>query len=143
MFVEVARNVLGDELAALGLDEVLQPRHVDVSVDDRRDVLVRVYDAGLLAHSVLCHEKRVSFKARDLRRVLSVGARSTGSGGATDLGLLDLKHLLIFFRVLLNLLVEEEVGDTESDSMSLLAICRVFLLQLLEELVACQAPSLR
>lgn len=66
MFVEIAGDVVGDELAALGLDEVLEPWDVDVGVDDGRDVLIRVHDAGLLAHSVLRHEKRVAFKPRNL-----------------------------------------------------------------------------
>lgn len=136
MFVEVSGNMLGDELAALLLDEVLQPWHVDISVDDGRDVLVRVDDAGLLAHSVLRDQEWVALEARDLDESY-VRLDQKELERVAHLGLLNLQHLLVFFRVLLNLLVEEEVGDAKSDSMPFLAIGRVLLLQLLEQLVAC------
>lgn len=142
MFVQIVGNALGDQLAAFRLDKVLGPRHVDVGVGDGRDVLVSVHDAGLPAHSVLRDQEWVALEARNLRKVLSVEAPSNGGRGATNLGLLDLKHLLVFFRVLLNLLVEEEVGDTKADAMSFLAVGWILLLQLLEQFVACQVPGL-
>lgn len=62
---------------------------------------------------------------------------------AKVLGLLDLKHLLVFLRVLLNLFVEEEIGCPDADAVSLRTVCWVLLLQLLEQFVALQAPGLQ
>ena len=63
---EVTRDVVGDELAALGLDERAQPQHVGISVDDGRDVLVCVDDTGLLADGMLGDQEWVALESRDL-----------------------------------------------------------------------------
>ena len=58
------------------------------------------------------------------------------------LGSLNLEHLLVFLGVALNWLVEEEVGNAETNAVSLFAIGRVLLLKLLEGFVRRHAPGL-
>ena len=58
--------MLGDKLAALRFNHRSEPQHVCVRVDDRRDVLVCIDDACLLAHRVLRHQQRIALVAGNL-----------------------------------------------------------------------------
>lgn len=72
-----------------------------------------------------------------------MGVKSREVEKEAHLRLLDLKHLLVFFRVLLDRLVEEEVGRPHADAVAGFTGDRLDALQLLEDAVRSHAPGLR
>ena len=88
---EIAVDGLGDELCALGLDDLHEPRHSSVGIDDGSEMFVCVDDA--IGRVDVVFDGKVCITIEPANACLH-----------------DLLHLLVLSRVLFNLFTEEECG---------------------------------
>ena len=94
---QVAVNGLGDEFRALGFDDLHEPGHGAVGIDDGSEMFVSVDDTVRWVDVVFDSKICVSIEP-------------------ADTCLHDLLHLLVLFRVLFNLFAEKECGTFITDT---------------------------